>query len=718
MKFVSLIFVMLLFAVPCVNGQNWNIQEKSTETTLNSVYFVDRFIGWAAGDEGNILHTTDGGQTWIRQNSRTSEHLNSIHFFDEITGWIAGNENIVLHTNSGGENWTEQRPNPVSGQNLTAIQFRDWKRGWSAGGPGGQVYFSDNRGTTWQRQISLSAEGIIASIHFPEHSYGVAGFENHIHLTRDGGESWLGPYLLTGFGSFRLADIHFISDSLGWAIGNLNDEGLILKTEDGGQNWSVNSSLPATELRAIHFADKKIGGIVGVNGLILHTENAGDQWTRREIDTKHTLNDIYFPDAGTGWAVGENGSIYQYFNPAITYSSVIKKKYPHVEIVDDSEAIDLLNRILEYGTSAVERDNPEHRGFYYSRMLGAIREVSKFYKTREMPERISDQINTLIDHYWSEEFNNGAELYNKSMELDESSHLQETAKFHFHNAILIQPDSVHPYLPLARIKIALQNRTGAIDILEQAFVRMDPPVVPAYELLIDLYLYENLDEKARALSESAIEDHPSETQFYEVLVDLHITADQTEQAIPYLDTLIELKPETIQYYQMRGNLRLAFAFNNLREALRLYEEVWRHREELYTNPPYSRQSELRNDIERLLNEVVPLDRRGTRQAQQAVSDLEKITELQPNDHEAYGNLGMIFQERASIQYEMRTLTFDQEDARRYDPRIQQYLEQAKTNYNKALELNPGIREYRESLYYIYRHLGMDDEAEEIREIPG
>ncbi len=714
MKFVYLIFAALLFAVPCANGQNWNIQEKSIETTLNSVFFVDRFIGWAAGDEGKILQTTNGGQTWNEQNSRTSEHLNSIHFFDEFTGWIAGNENLVLHTNSGGENWTEQRPNPVSGQNLTTIQFSDWKNGWTAGGPGGQIYFSNNRGITWQRQTSLSADDIIASIHFPDHSYGVAGFENNIHLTRDGGDTWRGPYLLTGHETFSLADIHFINDSLGWAVGNYNEEGLILKTEDGGHNWSVNSSLPATKLRAIHFANENVGGIVGANGLILHTDNAGDQWIRIEIDSKHTINDIYFPDAGTGWAVGDSGFIYRYYNPEISYSSVIQIKYPHVEVTDESEAIDLLNRSLEYGTSAMERDNPEHRGFSYSRMLGAIREVRKYYKAGEMPERISDHINTLIDHYWSEEYNSGADLYNKSLGQADSLHLQENAKFHFHNAVLIQPDSVRPYLPLARIKTAFQNRTGAIDIMEQAFGLMKPPSIPAYELLIDLYLFENLDEKALGLSESAIEDHPNEPQFYEVLVDLHIAADETEQAISYLDALIDLRPETIQYYQMRGNLRLEFAFNNLHEALRLYEEVWRYREELYTDPPASRQSELRNEIERLLNEVESLDRRGTHQAQQVVSDFEKISELQPNDHEIYGQLGMIFQERASIQYEMRTLTFDQEEARRFDPRILQYLEQAKTNYEKALELNPEIRDYRESLFYIYRHMGMDDEAEEIR----
>ncbi len=32
---------------------------------LMSVYFTDNSNGWAVGDNGTILHTTNGGEDWL-----------------------------------------------------------------------------------------------------------------------------------------------------------------------------------------------------------------------------------------------------------------------------------------------------------------------------------------------------------------------------------------------------------------------------------------------------------------------------------------------------------------------------------------------------------------------------------------------------------------------------------------------------------------------------
>ena len=44
-----------------------------SEAALNDVCFVDRQHGWAAGDHGTILRTSDGGETW-----KTIAQLNQI----------------------------------------------------------------------------------------------------------------------------------------------------------------------------------------------------------------------------------------------------------------------------------------------------------------------------------------------------------------------------------------------------------------------------------------------------------------------------------------------------------------------------------------------------------------------------------------------------------------------------------------------------------------
>jgi len=66
------------------------------------VYFSDVSSGWAVGNAGVILHTTDGGETWATQESGTSENLNEVFFTNSTYGWIAGNNGVILRTTDGG----------------------------------------------------------------------------------------------------------------------------------------------------------------------------------------------------------------------------------------------------------------------------------------------------------------------------------------------------------------------------------------------------------------------------------------------------------------------------------------------------------------------------------------------------------------------------------------------------------------------------------------
>jgi photosystem II stability/assembly factor-like uncharacterized protein len=88
----------------------------------------------------------------------------------------------------------------------------------------------------------------------------------------------------------------------------------ILKTLDGGSNWTVSFSNAKGELRSNFFADKENGYIAGSYGRILKTIDASKTWTSVSgIDTNIWLNSIYFPDYSTcctgGGKMGSNGKI-------------------------------------------------------------------------------------------------------------------------------------------------------------------------------------------------------------------------------------------------------------------------------------------------------------------------------------------------------------------------------------------------------------------------
>ena len=59
-------------------GQTWVTQSTNKEDILEDIFFLDASMGWAVGENGVILYTTDGGETWKEQMSGTEETLRSV----------------------------------------------------------------------------------------------------------------------------------------------------------------------------------------------------------------------------------------------------------------------------------------------------------------------------------------------------------------------------------------------------------------------------------------------------------------------------------------------------------------------------------------------------------------------------------------------------------------------------------------------------------------
>jgi photosystem II stability/assembly factor-like uncharacterized protein len=164
---------------------------------FSSIHFTDRYNGWIAGNEGEILHTTNGGSTWNAQSSGTGRNLESVYFVDSTTGWCVGDDGTVLHTMDGGSNWFVQDAGTYA--DLESVYFIDHDTGWIAGDG-----FSHYRAT--------------------------------IMHTTDGGNTWHAqdPGMLDD--DVHLYDVFFIDDNHGWtAGGSFPATGAMLHTETGGE---------------------------------------------------------------------------------------------------------------------------------------------------------------------------------------------------------------------------------------------------------------------------------------------------------------------------------------------------------------------------------------------------------------------------------------------------------------------------------------------------
>lgn len=75
-----------------------------------------------------------------------------------------------------------------------------------------------------------------------------------------------------------LTSVSFSDSKNGWAVGHW---GVIIRTEDGGETWTLQrSDLQVDQpLFAVHFADSKRGWAVGLWSLMLHTDDGGANWS-------------------------------------------------------------------------------------------------------------------------------------------------------------------------------------------------------------------------------------------------------------------------------------------------------------------------------------------------------------------------------------------------------------------------------------------------------
>lgn len=168
--------------------------------------------------------------------------------------------------------------------------------------------------SSWQL-TELNSAYDIGAIEFVSPSVGFAvGFlgsqsqEGFILRTSDGGENWG----RIDNGTFEpLQGIEFTNSQTGWVVG---DSSQLLSTTNGGLTWvaTPRSSLPidsTVNLWTITFWDNQRGWICGTRGTILHTSNAGLTWTKQDSPSPLSLSDIDFVSPTVGWLIGNGGYI-------------------------------------------------------------------------------------------------------------------------------------------------------------------------------------------------------------------------------------------------------------------------------------------------------------------------------------------------------------------------------------------------------------------------
>jgi photosystem II stability/assembly factor-like uncharacterized protein len=251
--------------------------------TLRAMQFAGS-TGYAAGDFGTLLKTTDAGASWSGLPAGTFSNLAVLQVLDPNT-LVAGGGCVARRSTDGGATFTRIAFTNVESDcpaeaNLAALAFLDANTGFVFE-QGGQVFQTDDGGTRFAAKVAVPGTRAVgggavptdAVFRTPTQGF-VATSDGNIYETTDGGNSWQSVSKTDR----AVRSLKFASATVAYGVGDGN---LLLKSSDGGATWVAKSdgAPDGEDLTGVECFDENIcvlstkgGSKVGV------TKDGGTTW--------------------------------------------------------------------------------------------------------------------------------------------------------------------------------------------------------------------------------------------------------------------------------------------------------------------------------------------------------------------------------------------------------------------------------------------------------
>jgi photosystem II stability/assembly factor-like uncharacterized protein len=207
-------------------------------------------VGYAAGDFGTLLKTTDSGVTWTGLASGTTARFTQVRAVDADV--IVASGGCVMRRSDDGGLTFRRLALPRCRTSITSLSFPDGRNGYVLLSDGSVLRTADG-GATFAAATPVpgtaSAGGSPparpADVFFTGPATGVAAAGGALYRTTDSGKTWTrthsGPALLNAL---------YLDASAGYASG---DDRTVLKTTNAGKSWTPLdlSALPAVNLTRV-----------------------------------------------------------------------------------------------------------------------------------------------------------------------------------------------------------------------------------------------------------------------------------------------------------------------------------------------------------------------------------------------------------------------------------------------------------------------------------
>lgn len=293
-------------------------------------------------------YSLDGGTTWLpalpSQTLSTSWFGNVAFIADQGLSVVDVQGNLWLSLPAGAS-WQQVALDPAFATlALTAV---DSQRLWAEldsgrslfGTPGPQILFSDDAGKHWtgytpaspdvtrsfRFRVNSSLGGFVLRNAAFDSSRGLQLRQDQLFRTEDNGSSWAAMNL-TGTAPLpaQAGQGVFLNVRQGFVV---SSEGQLLRSDDGGQTWTVSDALPGGSIVSIWSGPEQslwVHGRFLVNqaafeGRLMRSLDAGKSWT--VVWQGDSVQDLQFTDRTRGW-FRTNDTVYRSSDFGLTWQAV------------------------------------------------------------------------------------------------------------------------------------------------------------------------------------------------------------------------------------------------------------------------------------------------------------------------------------------------------------------------------------------------------------
>jgi photosystem II stability/assembly factor-like uncharacterized protein len=269
------------------------------------IQFVNKDTGWAVGDLGTLIRSTDGGTSWTVSETNTTNPILKVRSYNGQVVIASGFGGLILRSTDRGETFT-QVTSGVTGD-LWGLKMVNETLGWSCGNANSLVKTTDG-GQTWQ---TVSTPGYTSDywwIDFLDQNYGFIAANGKVLRTIDGGQNW---EIIQAGDSYPLFSIDVI-DSLHIAAagyGGTGYSGKNIYSSDGGYNWINGGSLTMESVNCIKYVNTDTGYVIMTNVIGKKTTNRGQEWTGIALGGEYEMQ--FFNEENFGFSAGTELRIYK-----------------------------------------------------------------------------------------------------------------------------------------------------------------------------------------------------------------------------------------------------------------------------------------------------------------------------------------------------------------------------------------------------------------------